>query len=305
MRIGAYYYAWYSGQWQWLRKTKRASDPPILGQYSNDVYGDVVNEHMRMAKDAGIDFLAISWDPSSSYGHVIDAAKRNGMKVTALYESLSRATGEYLTVSKKSHPYVLRDLESISEEFDEECWLRIDGKPVLIIYVSRNYEAPDDVFGEARKRIGDIYLVGDEVFWGSSPDPNRCLVFDALTSYNWYQPQRFFPGSGKETCDSFLENIRKFLGGCSLKRPYWPVAMPGYDDSSVRPEANHLPIPRLDGYLLRRSLQDAAAMNPDVVCVTSFCEWYEDTQVEPAQSYGNLYLDILKEFKHEHPGTTG
>jgi hypothetical protein len=46
-------------------------------------------------------------------------------------------------------------------------------------------------------------------------------------------------------------------------------------------------------------------MNPDVVCVTSFCEWYEDTQVEPAQSYGNLYLDILREFKDKHPDPTG
>jgi hypothetical protein len=293
--IGAYYYAWYFGRW--LHKTKRASDTPILGEYSNNVYGQTLDEHMSMAKQAGIDFMAVSWAHNLDYGYIMDAAQKSGIKITALYESLQRATGKYQTIIKRDHSNILRDLEAISDDFEEDCWLRIGGKPVLMIYVSRNYQEPNDIFGEMRKKIGDVYLVGDEVFWGDKPDPNRYQAFDAITSYNWYQPGRFVPNKEKETCDSFLLSIREFLNECNFTRPYWPVAMPGYDDSSFRPQANHPPIPRLDGYFFEESLKDAITMNPDCLMITSFNEFYEDSEIEPVQSYGNKYLDILSKVK--------
>ena len=36
------------------------------------------------------------------------------------------------------------------------------------------------------------------------------------------------------------------------------------------------------------------AQDPDCMMVTSWNEFYEDTQIEPCSSYKDLYLNILK-----------
>ena len=40
----------------------------------------------------------------------------------------------------------------------------------------------------------------------------------------------------------------------------------------------------------------AMASNPEWITITSFNEWYEGTQIEPAASYGSRYLDITRQY---------
>jgi hypothetical protein len=299
MLIGAYYYAWYKNNW--LSQTNRISDPPLLGEYDNVYYGKVAVRHMRMMKKAGIDFAAISWSSKADYGHILDAAESSDMKVTALYESLDNATGENLTLIEKDFPSVISDIRSISDDFNEDCWLRIDGKPVVIIYVSRNYQKPRQIFPAIREAIGDVFLVGDEVFW-EDLDEDRIKHFDALTTYNWYQNGKMTGTTECEICDSFLDNIRSRVRTHQFKLdktgvPYWPVTMPGYNDNVVRPQSLNIPIPRLDGYFFEATIKDAMANKPRVCMITSMNEWMEDTQIEPSASYGKQYLDIVHKLR--------
>lgn len=300
MRIGAYYYPWYG--MNWLGRTKRRLDPPVLGHYNNVQYGDVLVQHMKMMKHAGIDFASISWDPrATQYEQVLDAAEEEGIKVTVFYESLSRATGKNEKVTKDDVEDILADMRQLAPDLKEDCWLRIGGKPVVMIYVTRNYEDPDGAFSGIREILGDVFLVGDEVFW-KSVKPERIRHFDAVTSYNWYQPGRFGGDTDAQVCNSFLANIREAVEDNleilnKLEVSYWPVAMPGYDDTRVRPQAKHPPIPRLEGEFFKRSLADAGSVG-DTIMVTSFNEWFEDTQLEPALSYESKYLDILRSWKN-------
>jgi hypothetical protein len=79
--------------------------------------------------------------------------------------------------------------------------------------------------------------------------------------------------------------------------PLWGNAMPGYDDSGVRPDQKHHPIPRLEGEFFKKSLNDAMKISAQCITVTSFNEIYEDSHIEPCQSYGSLYLNIMSHFK--------
>lgn len=301
MLIGTYYYPWYTTNW--LGQTKRRMDPPVLGHYNNTKCSYTVVQHMKMMRQAGIDFASMSWDPRSvRYEHVLDAAEEEGIKVTVFYESLSRATGKNETVTPDDLPSVLKDMKQLAPDLQEDCWLKIDNKPVVMIYVTRNYVDPDEAFGAIREILGDVYLVGDEIFW-KTVDPDRISQFDALTSYNWFQPGRFSGSTDEEICTTFLDSIRdacvdnlKILD--KIGKPYWPVAIPGYDDTNVRPQVKHPPIPRLNGDLFRRSLNDARIFEKGTTMICSFNEWFEDTQIEPTKSYGNKYLDILREWKN-------
>jgi hypothetical protein len=257
---------------------------------------------METAKASGLDFLSLSWSPEEAHWHILDAMANAGLKATFLYESLCHAVKGTIPVSKLEA--VLKDMSAISEYMEHPAWLRIDGKPVLMIYVTRAYTGDSSiVFGSIRKALGDVFLVGDELFW-SDLNEARASEFDAVTSYNMYQTKRFTVGTPLETCESYLSSsffrMNAHAEKCrQIGLPLWGNAMPGYNDHGVRPDRKHPPLPRLDGEFFKRSLADAekVSVGRQALTVTSFNEFYEDTAIEPMVSYGTKYLDILKAFK--------
>jgi hypothetical protein len=300
MLVGAYYYAWYKDPW--LHQTVRADDQPILREYRNSSYEDalLVQDHMAGVKSAAIDFVSVSWSPGQVCDHVLDGAREEGVKVTILYESLTRANRKKVLTAEEI-PVVVSDMKAIAELVDNDAWLRIDGRPVIMLYVTRNYRAPE-IFDAIRDAFDeDIFLVGDELFWKLSK-PEKIQKFDAATAYNMYHPGKISGVTPEERAVSFLANARGMMirnsEHCRAAGvPVWPVAMPGYDDTGVRPAENHLPLPRMNGKFFDQSLEDAMALVPPCVMITSFNEWYEDTQIEPASSYKGKYFQAIKRAK--------
>lgn len=299
MIIGSYYYAWYSGNW--LKNTVRYNDPPVLGEYNNTIYSDVIKKQIVQMLNCGINFMSISWTGRSSYDHVIEIAEKEGIKVSCFYESLYRAS-KNKKITLNEMPSIINDLKIISDYFSEECYLKINNRPVLMLYVTRNYDL--SVIKIIREMFDNVYLVGDELFWNDI-NTQKVLLFDAVTSYNMYHPKMFSGETEEERSISFLNNCEKINNNNSklckeLNIPMWPVAMPGYNDQGVRKEENHPSLSRLNGLFFERSLDQAyryAIGSPKYIMITSYSEWMEDTQIEPAISYGNKYLEILKQFK--------
>jgi Glycosyl hydrolase family 99 len=299
MKIGAYYYGWY--EQNWLHKTIRSSDPPRLGEYNNTIASDAVNKHMEMLSLAGVDFISISFQ-GEDHGHLIDAAAKHDIKVTYFYESLHRSVKGLVPFSNLAS--IIEDIEAISEFMLEPNWLRIDGRPVLMIYVTRCFrDKPAEMFKAIRDAFPDIYLVADELFWNDVPD-ERMTMFDAITAYNMYQPGRFSTESDEKTFDTYLNTAKTRMishkaQADRLSLPLWGTAMPGYDDTGVRPDVKHAPIPRLDGKFFEASLEDALNISSGAMMICSWNEVYEDSQIEPMTSYGTKYMDILRAFKEK------
>lgn len=301
---GAYYYGWHKGPW--LARTARPDDLPLLGEYDNTRHGPAVTAHMGMAKQAGINFLAVSWW-GNDYGYVLDAAKQAGIKIVYFYESLRRSLGKD-PIPLSALPLILNDMAVIREDMQENAWLRIDGRPVLMIYVTRCYRNEAQKFFSAiRSALPGVFLVGDELWWQPVPDW-RIEMFDAVTFYNMFKKNMkcFQETSPEKVAFGYLDECKPILlkhaEQCRrLGIPLWGCAMPGYDDSGVRPEKKHPPVPGLDGEFFRRSLADALdiSIGNQALTICSMNENYESTGIEPRQSYGNLYLDILKKFKAE------
>lgn len=295
MLIGAYYYPWYRERW--LHRTVRQSDPPMIGEYDNTVYGETLSSHMSTLQTARVDFISVSYE-GRDYGYILDAAQDAGVKVTYFYESLRHA--QKGLVRPSALPEIIKELHDVRNEMENECWLRVDGKPVLMIYVTRCFTDPK-MFSAIRKEMGDVFLVGDELFWGDI-SPERLSSFDAVTSYNLYVKKRISSGSPEEVAKSYLADahVRMASHTDQCKKvgiPVWGCAMPGYNDSGVRPQKQHPPVDRLDGKFFKQSLSNAKAESSGAMMICSFNEWYEDTQIEPAASYGNLYIDMIKDFK--------
>ncbi len=163
----------------------------------------------------------------------------------------------------------------------------------------------------------ELFLVADEAFYNvldfdarggvtllpeMQPNWKRLSAFDAVTCYNPYDPQRTQHGRADLGRELFLSDVqglyrRYFAISSTLGIPFIPSVITGYDDRGVRPAENHYAISRKGSTeasafqtsgesLFERALDGwITPFLPERMLfftITSWNEWNESTQVEPA-----------------------
>ncbi len=61
---------------------------------------------------------------------------------------------------------------------------------------------------------------------------------------------------------------------------------PGYDDRLLADRPTHVVVDRADGGVYEAQWSAAIDMAADWVMVTSWNEWFENTEIEPSERYG-------------------
>jgi len=339
--IGAYYYPWYgvndrplSHDWDHLMRVKL--DPPQqprAGLYRSDD-PKLIAEHLAQSRQAGLDFWAVSWwGPDSATDRTVREAifkhpDAGQLRYAVLYESTGRLGG----FERPRYDNLLEDLAYLEKHyFNHPYYLRINGRPVLFMYLSREYFRHRGLkeLAEVRHRFPEVYIVGDDVF-GPEYQADWAKNFDAVTSYDVYGQSTGPHKATARAVDALANNYanaRKVAN--SVGTAFVPAVAPGYNDTAERP--GHPGTARYfvdqpdskEGDLFRAMIRRAALPNLDERCgrllmVTSFNEWYEDSQIEATAGdagttavdnsngkshytggdqytdYGTLYLDILR-----------
>jgi glycoprotein endo-alpha-1,2-mannosidase len=340
--VGAYYYPWYGGKGRdtasdWrnvFRQRLRPSQAPAAGLYNSDDPA-VVKEHIAQSRRAGLDFWAVSWwGPDSLTDRVFrevilthpDATQ---LRFAVLYES----TGRFGPLDRPKYDKWLTDLAYLEEHyFNHPQYLKIDGRPALFIYLSRVYfrDRGAEPLAAAREQFKDVYIIGDDVF-GSKYLPEWARQFDAVTAYDVYGQSTGIQGSTTKAVSTLAKNyaLARDVAN-SVGTAFIPAVAPGYNDTVIR--TGHPGAARRladqptshEGDLFRQMIREAALANLDSKCgrilmVTSFNEWYEDTQIEATTGakrstteddsesgrnftagdqyvdYGHHYIDIVRE----------
>ena len=139
------------------------------------------------------------------------------------------------------------------------------------------------------KRYGPLLLPHFEPNW------DRIAAFDAITCYNPYVAERSDLAGSAGAAD-FLkygsELYARYDGVArSMGIPFFPGILPGYNDRGVRAKENHPVVPREIGMDGAQSFFSAALhewggpfLDPvrPVMLITSWNEWNEGTNIEPA-----------------------
>jgi len=180
--IFAFYYPWYgtpnvSGFWRhWNdenhdpnnfidgRRDIAAKHYPLIDVYDSNDEG-VIEQHIRMAKIAGIECFIVSWWGPGSFEdnalrHIINVAEQNNFKITIYYET---ATNVQKTI--EDILYVL------NQYGNSNCWYTINGRPVIFIYSRARDQLNPTLYW-------DIY--GNTAYWSLSEDvrkPPRYGIF--------------------------------------------------------------------------------------------------------------------------------
>jgi hypothetical protein len=195
--------------------------------------------------------------------------------------------------------------------FDHPNYYKIDGRPVLVIYITRKLQS-DGVLeealltmrSEASKCGHNIFLIGDQVF-STAPDPDVPFIpfwyFDAVTNYDVYGSSGTpTPYAGKDHVDNYYQEQAKWREQALQENcHYIPPVSPGYNDRGVRLESDHPPLSRrlsadleegsLFWYQLIKALPLVDPAVDNMILVNSFNEWHEDT----VSSRNMLFVPML------------
>jgi len=298
--VGTYYYTWYGGFLHWWEGYTNA---PKLGRYSS-WDSSTAEWHIKWAVDNGIDFFAVSWLGPGSWEEnalkhgLLQAGDLNYMRFCIFYESVLRMQNPPYTTT------FISDVKYLANEyFNHPRYLKIEGKPVLILYlVNELYlklgeDAVSTIYQVRRELLDmgfDVYLVADVIgFPMPSSQYDRFLkYFNAVT---WYI---FNLGSDwSSLLDSVDYTANKWLNYTrSENMSFIPSVYPGFDKTHSKLNTGQPVLVRNVSRFTEfcNIARSYAKESAKVVIVATWNEWHEGTSIEPAEEYGFEYLQVIR-----------
>lgn len=316
--VGAYYYPWYGSfagghdLGQSVRGHLVPPQLPAIGRYSSRDNATVA-AHIDHSHRGNIDFWAVSWWGPQSIEEVAfrDAILKHPRRAELKYAVHYESTGRRGNLSTPNFNNLIPDFRHLAKHyFGDPNYLKLDGRPVVFIYVTRAYfnsQAARDAVADLRATMKqesqlNPYLVGDDLFTGGVV-PARAKLWDAITDFDVYGTVLRKNGSTAAALAElakFYDDARAAIAPLGIA--FVPTASPGFNDKGVR--GGHPAAPRYlvdepksqPGELFQRMLRDVAVPRTDpkagnILMINSFNEWHEDTQIEPAATAARTNRD--------------
>jgi len=251
---------------------------PALGCYSvNDP--EVLRRHMRQLRQAGIGLLCVSWWGKDTFTDralpgVFRAAEEAGLAVNFHLEPFP---GRNALTAREAMRYLITNYGS-SPAFHRLA--SRGNRPVIFVYDS--YLTPASEWAEVLTAEGahtirgtgaDAVVIG---LWVKEHEEAFLLEggFDGF--YTYFATDGFTYGSTVSHWPQLAAWAR------ANEQFFIPCVAPGYVDTRIRPWNGRNTRGRNAGAYYDRMWSAAVAVSPDLVAVTSFNEWHEGTQIEPA-----------------------
>jgi lipopolysaccharide biosynthesis protein len=203
--------------------------------------------------------------------------------------------------------------------FSDPRYLKIDGKPVFLVYRTESFPDSRKTAAvwrqEARKQgFPDLYLIRVENFTPGI-DPAG-IGFDAAMGFqpDWRRlpprklPTRreewFAPAEAKAWKRDRIYSYEAMVRNVSKQPPppykSFPCVFPMWDNSARRKTDAHVfygSTPELYGRWLRETVRKFKPYSPgeNLVFINAWNEWAEGNHLEPDQQWGNRYLEATRE----------
>ena len=273
--VMAYYYIWFD-EASWNRAK---TDYPLLGRYSSDDEA-VMKQHVRWAKEAGIDGFIVSWKSTSQ----LDRRLEKLMKVAAAERFSLWIIYQGLDFGRNPLPLdrVESDLEYFSTAYADHPAFGMYDKPVVIWSGTWAFSRED--IGEVTNTYrGGLYLLASE------RNEQGYLRLADLVDGNAY----YWSSVNPDTYPDYQEKLSAMGEAVHRRGGLWVApAAPGFDARLV---GGTTVVERGAGEMLRRQLNTALRSSPNAVGLISWNEFSENSHVEPSVNHGRSALEALAE----------
>ncbi|MFZ4931825.1 glycoside hydrolase family 99 protein [Chryseobacterium sp. Mn2064] len=247
---------------------------PALGNYSSND-NKTIEAHMKMIKESGVGVVVVSWLGKDSFtdkslSKYLDIADRFGLKIAFHIEPFYKNIIEL----KEQLAYLVKTYSN------HHAFYKKEGKPLYYVYDS--YKIPKEEWTKmlsknSKETIRNTNL--DALYIGLWVEKNDSEFFDKAGFdgfYTYFASEGFVFGS---TVSNW-----KYLADYAKQHHliFIPCVGPGYSDTRIRPwnEANFKS--RNEGRYYENMFDAAIKVKPEFIGITSFNEWHEGTQIEPA-----------------------
>ena len=276
------YYPWFS-QSSWSSST--LADHPVT-PYSVWSYNDVL-AMSQQARANGVDGFVVSYSGSadaSAFNIALSAAANSGGVVTGYLETEIANLDRSTTLPSDPNVVVQWLAGLMMAANNSSAFLRApDNIPIVFVYDM--YRLSPSQWQSVLTKMSSggmpVHLIGDggypqylPVEWGyAAYNPNSSTPDQLQTGDRWAAVTL----RGQSVVDG------------SAPHAYAATVSPGFNDTNLRGSTN--PIVSRDGGA-RYTATWSAALNaaPDYVLVTSWNEWYEDTEIQPGVTTGSQAL---------------
>lgn len=209
--------------------------------------------------------------------------------------------------------------------FKDDRYIKVDNKPVYIIYLPQDIACRRRMFAfwnklAVQNGFAGIYLIAMNTSYGK--DEREALYsaymnFEPLESihsdqgirkwlYRW--KQRNSDKIKKKSCFGnriYMENAYSYAYLCkkieridiSAGKKTYAGIFPGWDNTSRKDEAGYIitgSTPKRFALCAKRILRKSAAANNEFVFINAWNEWSEGAYLEPDKKYGYAYLNALR-----------
>ena len=288
----ANYFAWYDGN-AWDACNISAGDKPHQPYHSDDPA--TIARHVQQALAAGIDGFTLQWvgpgdRTDRNFATLLDKSAGNPFFSTVIFlrhiwpgatQTNTLDAIRYLMASYTGHPN----------------FLRIHGRPV--IFFTDVYRVPRAEGQSARDAWAQLRAQADpnrQALWiAEGLDPSFLTVFDGLWVYKIFHKD--YPNDYLKA-PTWAARTRAY----GAEKLWIATISPGWDDRNagcrpdIRVPSQPFVKPRAQGATYRATFDAALSSHPDLLWINSFNEWVEGTYIEPSQFYGDLYLNLTREF---------
>jgi glycosyl hydrolase family 99 len=275
--VFAYYYIWFNPT-SWDRAK---TDYPLLGHYSSDER-QIMRQHIRWAKQAGISGFLVSWKSTSDLNRrlskLLTVARDENFKLGIIYQGLDFAR-EPLPAETVAH-----DLELFSNRFAHRKPFRFLSKPLVIWSGTWRFSRPEvaSVTNGVRDRL--LLLASER----NAPGYHRIADLVDGDAYYW-------SSVNPDTYPNYEGKLNEMSTAVHRRQGLWiaPVA-PGFDARLI---GGTTVVPRNNGATMRREYNAAIGSSPDMVGLISWNEFSENSHIEPSRKYDSRGLDVLADIR--------
>lgn len=300
--FGIQYYLWFgegfgAPHWNDNPEGGHVSDKPMLGYYSS-VKGQTIENHLDLFEQMGLDYVILNLH--------LDFKGVNGLELMGIQHVFDIAAKRKspLKFAIQLAPYaddtveLEKAMQMIAKLYaDHPNYLKLDDASVLFWFWSSAYDGNKRFISTLAKAAERFTNIAVSLRLPNDTDEDK-LTFGFFDG--------FVPFSPLELAEEKNWNRvwkAAYDGARHAGMRYRVVALsPGYDDSGLT-AANRVGNPyrvvsRKDGGTYRAGMDFVESLTdkPDLVMISTFNEFHENTHIEPSMQNGMRYIDLTTQF---------
>lgn len=300
--VGIDYFVWYgkgfgAAHWNDNLSYGAVNQKPVLGYYASDS-GEIIRKHLHMLADCGVDYVAANVHVDENgldvYQYnvterILDIIETDNLKIRLCVQLCPFTTSSAKLVSAGQ--------KIVDNLIYRQGYQNYRGKPLVFIFWTGSLDGDYSIIESFKELFEECTLIASSMRpYNKTDEMNK--TFELFDGWSLFSPLEI--AANPDERENFIKNIyQQYDAGKQCIKVF--TCSPGYDDSILADKSRESDrlrtIGRNNGDTFRQMLNMAKMCNPkpDMIKISTFNEFHENTHIEPTVEQGTLYMDILRD----------